>query len=1014
MLIATPGSPSLYPEVFTITSVNIIDTTSVKLNGTTGGYIPGGQSIMNYRILYRKLGDTDWSITPDNEPIINTDYVLTGLEPATEYEFRFVARTLEGYYEASNIATGHTGTEGFFLITDCEDLQAIQDDLNSDYELGNDIDCSDTINWNGGAGFLPIGYLDANNNQTTEGFSGVFAGNNYKIHDLHIDTTGTSLTNAIFAVTGYTQIQDVTIENLVQRSDSLAIGGGIIAAAFSTNVVNTHVINVDARGTFVSYGGLIGSYVIPGNLTEDLNIRQNSFTGSVYTEGSVSFPGLSTGIGGLIGMTQVYSQYFALAIDDNYANFDMEDNSTGVLARGGIIGSASFDSNPDGTTILMNNVYASGLFSFTGTYSDQSTAGGLVGIILNKPISITNSFAHLDSLGATGAGVFHGGIYGVSFDQNIAPLAIDMTNAYYDADLAGVPDCDAFGATGCTAIIASPTYFYNNNTNPPLNSWDFTNVWQTTSTLPIFGQSVTQTVTEIPSQFLNDGDNSSGGINGAPPLLDTDKHAEISSIVNRALSGSTDTAPNENPGLFEQITNAIKDFVRNIPEPLVRAFPYLLFGLVSGGVLLVSMETRRQMRHLTALRRLIAKQRSIAQQRDTFWHLAANYLRAPVTLLMGGAELLTLTAKPKIDTAKSVGAAVANKVSISKTQATTTKTISTLVTRIQTKVASIMEDIEGSETLRGIAWPKDSPVKNALQTIGFWASIAGIILLLLLANYIMVDFRGISPSTIEYLTQTVLFGLVAYAIYWALNGIYGVRQNVATAEKLIAQQSKALSEARGDLVGKAASSLSTDVTALEGVITKLPKKSNARQPLSEGAGRLRNMIDSFQLLQAAEANRLTDLSPAKATSDIDTIVSQSLKEERPVIIEKKLAINLPKLKGMLFPGSTRVAKQVVGTVLDNAIAFSPKGSTVDVEVIGKLGMQGILIHDQGPGVSKDQLDHMFEPFTKADGDDALRMNHEGLGIDLYVNRLIMEQLGGKISATSAVGKGTTIQLWWPA
>jgi signal transduction histidine kinase len=76
-------------------------------------------------------------------------------------------------------------------------------------------------------------------------------------------------------------------------------------------------------------------------------------------------------------------------------------------------------------------------------------------------------------------------------------------------------------------------------------------------------------------------------------------------------------------------------------------------------------------------------------------------------------------------------------------------------------------------------------------------------------------------------------------------------------------------------------------------------------------------------------------------------------------------------------------------------------------------MQGLAVHDQGPGVSKEQLAHMFEPFTKADGFDALKIDHEGLGIDLYLNKLIMEHLGGEINANSILGKGTTISLWWP-
>ena len=45
-----------------------------------------------------------------------------------------------------------------YQITNATQLQEMQDDLSAHYVLMNDIDCSDTVNWNSGAGFEPVGH----------------------------------------------------------------------------------------------------------------------------------------------------------------------------------------------------------------------------------------------------------------------------------------------------------------------------------------------------------------------------------------------------------------------------------------------------------------------------------------------------------------------------------------------------------------------------------------------------------------------------------------------------------------------------------------------------------------------------------------------------------------------------------------------------------------------------------------------------------------------------------------
>jgi hypothetical protein len=61
-------------------------------------------------------------------------------------------------------------------ITDVYELQNIKSNPSANYYLANDIDCSDTVNWNSGAGFAPIA-----------SFSGTLDGKGHEISNLYIN-----------------------------------------------------------------------------------------------------------------------------------------------------------------------------------------------------------------------------------------------------------------------------------------------------------------------------------------------------------------------------------------------------------------------------------------------------------------------------------------------------------------------------------------------------------------------------------------------------------------------------------------------------------------------------------------------------------------------------------------------------------------------------------------------------------------------------------------------------------
>lgn len=183
--------------------------------------------------------------------------------------------------------------------------------------------------------------------------------------------------------------------------------------------------------------------------------------------------------------------------------------------------------------------------------------------------------------------------------------------------------------------------------------------------------------------------------------------------------------------------------------------------------------------------------------------------------------------------------------------------------------------------------------------------------------------------------------------------------------------------------------------------------------VTEGAHRLRDLIDSFQLLVAAQNGRLGDLSPQNAQTDLHSIVKGALAPLQPVISEKHLTVHASSMNNMVVPGNTLLLHQVIGSVLSNAVAFSPAGSTIELSLKAHKDSVLLSVTNQGKGISKDEVSHVFSPLTKADGYDGLQLDHDGLGVNLYIDKLIMQHLGGNISVASSTAQGTTMTMQWP-
>lgn len=218
-------------------------------------------------------------------------------------------------------------------IVSCEGLQNIVNDLKADYILLQDIDCSETANWNNGSGFSPIGGPSFN---LSGMFQGSLDGKGHVITDLFIGKA-TSFTGLFFVLGENSTIRNLGLENINFTEPTTAFKGGISAICLGCNITDTYVTGNISGENQARGGGIVASNALEGVISNSYSLVNVKFTGD----------GFNTGIrvGSLAGANSHGS-----LIQNSFATGDVE----GLTTAGGLVGDFS-KGGPSFETEILNS-----------------------------------------------------------------------------------------------------------------------------------------------------------------------------------------------------------------------------------------------------------------------------------------------------------------------------------------------------------------------------------------------------------------------------------------------------------------------------------------------------------------------------------------------------------------------------------------------------------------------------------------------------------------------------------
>lgn len=107
-------------------------------------------------------------------------------------------------------------------------------------------------------------------------------------------------------------------------------------------------------------------------------------------------------------------------------------------------------------------------------------------------------------------------------------------------------------------------------------------------------------------------------------------------------------------------------------------------------------------------------------------------------------------------------------------------------------------------------------------------------------------------------------------------------------------------------------------------------------------------------------------------------------------------------------------RQILAVLLSNAVKFTDQGEVVlSIDVVaGAAGERLVLtVSDTGPGMPDDQFEAIFEPFHQVDS--SVTRKHEGAGLGLAICRRVAQAMGGEVTVTSELGRGSAFTVRLP-
>jgi len=285
-----------------------------------------------------------------------------------------------------------------------------------------------------------------------------------------------------------------------------------------------------------------------------------------------------------------------------------------------------------------------------------------------------------------------------------------------------------------------------------------------------------------------------------------------------------------------------------------------------------------------------------------------------------------------------------------------------------------------------------------------WIPTAVVVLLSIFTNALFVYGNVLDRSPYRVAVEFCLLALGVVLVAMAYSYQNSIKNTLVNAKPRLAKESELYIKRRAFI---------TEVIKTTGSQIKDLRLISQLLPTSPSATTFKNSFATLEGIHSSLQNleKFSDFSSSQPLLDITSSANKSVSSYAALAKTKNITIKSKISGGVVSRIQPEEMRQIIDSLFKNAIKFGKSDSEVTLNVYRRFNAIIVSASDKGVGISALRLPSLLKPFSQ--GADPLRSIQDGIGLDLYSDKVITDKLGGSITITSRLGLGTTATITIP-